>query len=368
MSPNEETQCLLALANTPLLGSVKVRVLIEHCGSAKQAWHSDPQSFRDLPGFGDAVISAFTKAQNSGVWQQDLERVERLGAHLVPYSSPAYPKELLQLADHPVILYVLGTLSSQDSNSVAVVGTRNATIYGQEMALKLGYDFAALGFVVVSGLARGIDTKAHCGALEAKGRTLGIIGSGLANIYPKENSVLGEQIANSGALISEFPMNTPPDRQNFPQRNRLVAAMTRATLVVEAPEKSGAMLTVGRAKACHKPIFALPGRADMPCFRGNHALIKNGDATLIESAHDVAHALDGLFASQGVSLPKPKPSIALEPEEQKLLNAMPDTELQVEELIQQTQLPVAKLNVLLMSLVIKKVIKELPGKIYKKIA
>lgn len=362
-----EKDALVILTSIPHLGSIKIRVLIRYFGSALAALHADPAMISDLPDFGPKIMQGWNRWRNDRSWKQNLELAERYDAEIIPYTSPHYPKRLLEVPDHPVLLYVKGTMIPADQRSIAVVGTRQASIYGREMAEKMSYDLAAAGFTVISGLARGIDTAAHQGALRS-GRTLAVIGSGLADIYPRENVQLAEAIADKGALISEFPMATPPDRQNFPQRNRIVSGMTLGTLLIEAPQRSGAMITMDRAAQYKRKLFALPGRADIEDFRGNHHLIKDGQAQLVENAQDLINSFENLFGLAGGKPPSKAPIFQLENEEREFLRQLPGHELSIDEMMQITKLPVMKINVLLMSLVLKKAVKEFAGRIYKKSA
>jgi DNA processing protein len=363
--PLNEFEALCLLTTIPQLGSIKIRLLITQFGSALEAVQADANSIVELPGFGPKFAKSWDKVRNSNQWRETLHLCHQEGIEVIPYTSPKYPKRLLEIVDHPILLYVKGAILKEDQRSLAVIGTRQATIYGIEMARKISAELTRYGFTIVSGLARGIDAAAHEGALLG-GRTLGVIGSGLANIYPREHVILGNQVIERGALISEFPPLTPPDRQTFPQRNRIVSGMTQGTILIEAPEKSGAMITVQKAMSQDRPIFALPGRADISSFRGNHYLIKNGYARLIENAEDIANQFDQLLpvdrspAMAGLQ-------IALEPEERELLNMLPLEEQSVEQIHSLSKLPIAKLNVLLMSLVLKKGIKVFPGRVYKKV-
>lgn len=357
-----ELSALVMLTRVPGLGSTKIRLMIQRFGSALRALEADPQ---ELPGLSQAIISALVDARRSHPRDRYLLEAEQVGIDLIAYTDSRYPKRLLEIADYPMVLYAQGQFLPKDTQSIAVVGTRTASLYGREMARRFGHDLAGFGFTVISGLARGIDTEAHLGALET-GRTIAVIGSGLGNIYPAENRLLANQIASQGVVLSEFPIETPPDRQNFPQRNRIVSAMSVATVLIEAPTKSGAILTMERAEAQKRPLFALPGRVDMESYKGNHLLLKSGRAQLVENAADVANALSSLFPVG--CLP---PAIAtdhprLEREEQELLSQMPVQEITIEELAQLSGLPAVKLNVLLMSLVLKKRVKEYPGKVFKK--
>lgn len=358
-----ELEALAILSATSGIGAVKIRCLLSHFGSAIDALKASSSEIKQLAGF-EKVLPHWNHWQKDRAWQRDIELASKHGVALVPFTSPQYPKRLLEIPDHPVLLYIRGDLKAQDQRSIAIVGTRQASIYGNEMAASISKDLAAYGFTVVSGLARGIDTAAHCGALE-RGRSLAVIGSGLANIYPTENIPLGEAISQKGALISEFPMATAPDRQNFPQRNRIVSGMTLATVLIEAPVKSGAMITMDRAQLQKRKCFALPGRVDSGNFRGNHHLIKSGQAQLIESAEDIIAHFQDFFGY----IPSEKPvqkQHHLDVQEAHLLKAMPDVELNIDELAAITALPIQQLQSLLMSLVLKKAVKEFPGKIYKK--
>lgn len=360
----EELEALLILSSLPHLGSVKIRLLMQHYGSATEALSAPLSELATFPGFGPKILQSWKKGIEEEEWKQNLILAERLHAQLIPFTSPQYPKRLLEIVDYPVVLYMQGTLLKEDRRCLAVIGTRQASIYGREMAKELGRELAQAGFTVVSGLARGIDTEAHRGALE-RGRTIAVLGSGLACPYPTENITLATAIQHQGAVISEFAMATPPDRQHFPQRNRIVSGMAMGTILVEAPQQSGAMLTVERALGQGRPVFALPGRVDQECFKGNHALIKERKAELIENAHDILKNFDDCPLPL-VFKPARQSPVPLEKEEEELLRQMPAQEFSTEELVSRTQWPIAKLNGLLMSLVLKKIIKEYPGKIYKK--
>jgi DNA processing protein len=361
-----ELQSLVALSSIPHLGSVKIRALIKHFRSATDALNAKPELVASIPEIGPNVLQGWNKWHSSGEWKKNLDLAEELGVEIIAYTDPQYPKKLLDLSDFPILLYIKGKFLPVDQQSIAVVGTRQASIYGREMAEQISQDLAAAGFTVVSGLARGIDTAAHAGALK-RGRTIAVIGSGLADIYPKENEALAQAVSNQGVLVSEFPMKTPPDRQNFPQRNRIVSCMTMGSLLVEAPVKSGAMITMDKAYSYKRKLFALPGRADNESFRGNHALIKRGQAMLVENANDIISSFESLFPfSREIPSKAMTKGFSLTSEESHLWAQLPSNEITIDELVQLTKLPVMKINVLLMGMVLKKAVKEFPGKIYKK--
>lgn len=367
MDNHQELEALLALTTVVGLGSVKIRQLVGQFGSARGVLAASRGDWLTCRGMTPSNADAIEDVQRIKSPRSLLAQAQALGADVIAYTDPRYPKRLLEIDDHPVVLYAQGELLPVDQRSIAIVGTRNATLYGRDMARRFGQQLAAEGFTVVSGLARGVDTEAHLGALQS-GRTVAVIGSGLADVYPAENLALSRQISMQGALLSEFPMHTPPDRHNFPQRNRIVSGMTQATLLIEAPVKSGAMITMDRALSQGRRLFALPGRVDNESFKGNHALIKSGRARLVEDVNDILAAFEDLFAGIGSKRLPSQPVIMpqLPPDEHRVVTLLSSEELSIEELAQRTELPISKLSVILMSLVLKRRLKEYPGKIYKK--
>ncbi|MEM1282704.1 MAG: DNA-processing protein DprA [Chlamydiota bacterium] len=360
----KEVEALTILSGAPLIGPMKVRLLVETFGSALEALDAGVGAWRQLSGFGDKVLAACKCWLESDRWLQNFNLVEKCGVKLVPFTSPDYPERLAKIPDAPIILYVKGDVSILKTDSLAVIGTRMASIYGLESAAQISEDLAALGYTVVSGLARGIDTKAHQGAIRS-GHTIAVIGSGLGNVYPRENSNLALDICDHGALVSEYPMTTPPDRQNFPQRNRIVSGLSLGTVLIEAPQRSGAMLTMNKAIDQGRPVFALPGRVDSTSFQGNLSLLKSQKAHLIENARDIHQILKPEAPLLGGS--KRKQAIVVDDEESQFLALLPKEELSFEKIVEISNLPVMKINVLLMSLLLKCAIKEYPGKIYKKL-
>lgn len=359
----QETEAFAVLTAIPQLGPTKIRLLLQHFGSALNALQAPIEQVEKLRGF-DRVLTHWNQWRQNPAWKNDLTLVEKSGVQLIPFSSPLFPKSLLEIADHPTLLYVKGDLKPQDLRSIAIVGTRHSSIYGNEMAERISKDLAHHGYTIISGLARGIDTAAHRGALK-KGRTLAVIGCGLAKIYPPENESLAQEISKNGALISEFSMATPPDRQNFPQRNRIVSGMSLGTLLIEAPIKSGAMITMEKAFSQKRKLFALPGRTDNENFRGNHSLIKDGKARLIEDADDILCHFEDFFPPSFAQSVAAHP-VYFDKNEWSLLEKMTHEEIGVDALAQLANLPVHQVHTTLMGLVLKKAIKEFPGKLYKK--
>lgn len=368
MQEKEALLCLLALIRIQGIGPVTIRTLLQHFGTPQAIWHADP-----------ALLSPYLSKPQQAAWRgaqshqqrclqdakRSLERALDAGITLLPQEDPRYPKLLKTLPNAPMILSVQGTLLPQDFSGIAIVGTRSASHYGLEMAYHFALELAKMGFTIVSGLARGIDTKAHEGALKA-GRTLAFLGSGLLRIYPSENKALSSQITRQGALLSGFHLEAPPDRANFPQRNEIVTLLSAATVLIEAPLRSGGMLTAASARRLGRPLFALPGRIDQESFQGNHFLLKVGNAQLALTPSDVAEALGKAAPStpqpshQGSSLELPK-------DEAALLQLIGTQELCLDELALKCGHGASQLNVLLMRLLFKKKIKELPGKRYTRV-
>jgi DNA processing protein len=345
----------------PYLGPVRIRQLLANFGSALETLDASAADLEGLPGFGEQILQNWEMNKRNEKWRENIELAEQEAISLIPFTSPQYPQKLLEINDPPILLYVKGEIQDDLHPSLAVVGTRNATQYGLNMGEALSQELASCGFTVVSGLARGIDTAAHRAALK-QGRTIAVLGSGLSHIYPRENLDLSEEIVNRGALITEYPMRTPPDRSNFPRRNRIVSGMTLGAVLIEAPLKSGAMITMEKSFEYGRKCFALPGRIDHENFKGNHDLLKKGKAIFVENGDDIASH----FGRKREKLKAPSIKGFLTPQEEGLLRLMPTHPSHVDELFLLTKIPIAQLNALITGLLLKRQIKELPGRIYIK--
>ncbi len=299
----------LQLALTDGIGPILSRRIIDRAGDVETACAADMKLLREVEGIGSAKATKIQQAIREAGQSVDAEfaRAAIAGAAIICPDDAIYPVLLRSIPDPPVVLYVRGELEPRDLNSLAIVGSRRCTYYGREQAERFASLLAGTGFTVVSGGARGVDSSAHRGALaQPQGRTIAVLGSGVDVAYPPENAGLFDQIARRGAVISEFPLGTPPNKENFPRRNRIVSGMSRGVMVVEADVKSGALITARQAVEDHgRPVFALPGRVDNPQSAGPHKLIREG-AVLVENLDDILQGLDplpqhaiepGLFAS-----------------------------------------------------------------------
>lgn len=291
---------------------------------------------------------------------RDLDLMERLGVRLVRRHDPEYPALLREIPDPPPALYVRGTLLPGDRKAIALVGTRKISDYGRRTAERFARELAEAGLTVVSGLARGADTAAHHATLKAGGRTLACLGCGIDVAYPYENRALAESITKSGAVLSEYAMNTPPDAWHFPSRNRIVSGLSLGVVVLEAPAKSGALITAVCAADQGREVFAVPGNIDNPRSQGPHALIKNG-AKLVETVEDILEELrlNEVQPSLALGLEPAPPDLTRE--EADLLRLLGPEPQPVDDLIIESSLPAAQVNATLLMLELKGVARRLPG-------
>jgi DNA processing protein len=362
-----ETEACVALNLIPNLGPVRVRKLLQAFGSPQAALQAKRREIERIEGFGLDLSVAVSEWERQVDLPGELAQIQEFGAQVVTQSSTEYPRQLLELHNPPSVLYVWGTLKQQDWQAISVVGSRKTSHYGLECAKKLSYQLAYAGLTVVSGLARGIDTAAHQGALAANGRTIAVIGSGLLQLYPPENAGLAERIAQSGAVISEYPMSFPPSTQTFPYRNRIVAGWGRGLLVVEAGLKSGALITAEQAVEAGRLVYAVPGQIDRPTSFGSNRLIQQG-AKLVTSAADILDDLSSLFPERRLPDTSTAPLPAGITQEEAAILAVMDGEMTPETLADKSNLPLPKVSANLLTLEIKRLVRQLPGRLFVKLA
>ncbi|MFA5069120.1 MAG: DNA-processing protein DprA [Candidatus Omnitrophota bacterium] len=350
------------------LGCVRLKSLLDVFKEPGAVLKSSFEKLRSVDGIGPIIAKGIMTASSDHDVDAEIELTRRAGVEIIAINDNNYPENLKNIYDPPVILYVKGAISRCDEISIAMVGSRRCTCYGMNMADEIARDLAAKGVTIVSGLARGIDTSAHKGALNGRGRTLAVLGSGLGNIYPPENLALSKDIADNGALISEFPMVTPPYRQNFPRRNRLISGISKAVVVVEAARKSGALITVDFALEQGRDVFAVPGMANRPSSRGANALIKQG-AKLIDNAEDILEELgiavldlDELSGKKIVSNPE-----GLDGLEKKTYLSIPERPCYVDDIARFAGISQPTAQSVLFHLQVKGLIKRLPGGFFEKV-
>ncbi|MFM8633798.1 MAG: DNA-processing protein DprA [Planctomycetia bacterium] len=282
------------LACVPGIGSRMQRLLLERFGSPEAVFEASPSALQQVPRLGPRIAQEIAAADYATMADDTIDLCRSRGIDIVVAGDPRYPGLLSRIDDPPSILFVRGEFRSCDALAVAIVGARHATVYGLRVAEQLAGGLARAGYTVVSGLARGIDAAAHRGAIKAGGRTLAILGSGVLSVYPPEHEGLAEEVIAQGALVSELPPLCEPTTGTFPQRNRIVSGLSLGTIVVQASERSGALITARLAGEQGREVFAVPGAIDCRVSRGCHALIRDG-AKLVESVDDVLEELGPLF-------------------------------------------------------------------------
>ena len=368
-----DTEACLALNMVPGLGPMKLQSLLTTFESPQRILGAGRNALRAVTGIGPDTADAIANWETHVDLAAEIARIEAFGAKIIHWESPEYPESLRSISNPPIVLYVWGDLLAEDTRAVGVVGSRNVSHYGVETAKKLSYQLAYSGYTVISGLARGIDTAAHQGALAAKGRTVAVIGSGLSRLYPPENQGLAERISAAGAVVSEYPMERSADRQTFPYRNRIVAGWSRGLLVVEAGLNSGALITANQAIDQGRPVFAVPGQIDRPTSAGSNRLIQQG-ARLVMSAEDIFDDLNSLFPAERPRLsnapahtaaakspPAAPPAPKLTHEETLVVTALEVGEMSLDELAAATRLPTYKISSTLTMLELKRLVRALPG-------
>jgi DNA processing protein len=364
----EATEALIALNMVEHVGPVRLRQLLDHFGDDPAAvLRASRTALMQVRGIGEDTAESIATWEKHVDLAGEMRRIAESGVHVVTRYDAEYPAMLREIYDPPVVLYVKGSLKNEDRNGIALVGSRQTTTYGTDVARKLGYQLAYTGVTVVSGGARGIDTAAHQGALTAKGRTIAVLGTGINIVFPSENAELFSRIASNGAVITQFPFNRPADKQSFPIRNRIVAGMTLGTVVIEANMTSGALITSNFATEYGRQVFAVPGRIDSPRSKGCHDLIKKG-AKLCEGVEDILSEFEYLFPPSNrpasVAETGVLPALALSDNEQKVYDVLSSQEMSVDEVIRAAGLPASGVNVALFSLEMKRMVRQLPGKLF----
>ena len=352
-----DRQAYVAFNLTDNVGFATVRELAEKAGSVVAAWEGYPKKVSRTGGEID--------------WEGEFKKAEKFGVEIVTPADETYPATLRNAPGAPLALYVKGDVAALKKPMIAMVGTRRATPYGLDIANQFSYDLCKAGWGIVSGLALGIDAEAHQGALAADGVTVGVIGSGLDRFYPEGNRVLARQIvAKGGAVVSEFPFGRPPDRETFPIRNHVVAALARGVVAVEAPERSGTLITTGIAADLGRTVMAVPARVDNRMSSGCLKLIREG-AILVRDADDILEAMSELLPrtasqsnnrtiTQSNNSPDPEtPPYSVE--EAMVMLHVDEDGVTIDEIVRKSKLPIARVNALTMSLRIKGFIRFLPG-------
>lgn len=357
---------LLALHFIPGLGDYLIRQLVSYCGSAERVFKIPKGKLLRIPGVGAVTADAITQGKPFALAEKELQHAEKEKVNLLFFTDENYPSRLRQVNDAPTMLYAKGNVQLENPKTVAIVGTRQSTSYGRECVENLVKDLVPHQALIVSGLAYGIDIHAHKQALHYNLPTVGVMGSGMDVIYPASHRDVAAKMMTNGGLLTEHPFGTQPDAHNFPARNRIVAALSDAVIIVEAAAKGGALITADIANSYNKDVFAMPGNVKQSHSAGCNNLIKSNRAHLLTSVRDLEYIMNW----DAKARPVRKEPLSLEgfsPEEQRIIQALLDNQkqLMIDEISWRTNLPISQIASLLLTLEFKGIISSLPGKIYK---
>jgi len=367
----------ISLMRADNVGPTTFGRLIKHFGSADRALGLSVSELTRIDGIGVKTAEQIARTRGKFDTAAELELAEKLGVWIINFDDKRYPPLLKRIYDPPPVLYIKGSLGREDNLAVAIVGSRRCSFYGQEQSCRFAHLLSSAGFTICSGMARGIDTAAHRGALSADGRTIAVQGCGLANIFPPENKKLFELITESGCCISELPLRYEPLSENFPPRNRIIAALSLGTIVIEAGFGSGALITAAAALENNREVMAVPGKIDSALSKGTHLLMKQG-ARLIDSIDDVIDALGhigqqlknhvdeaAVKAAEKIETPLFDISqLNLNDNEKLVYDCLDKEPLHLEQIIELADLSVGGINAGLVSLQLKGLIKQLPGNLF----
>jgi DNA processing protein len=324
----------------PQIGPVRFRALLDHFGSLEAAWHADSRELQ-VAGLDRRALANLLATRRALNLDREMERLERAGVAVLTWEDSAYPARLREAGAPPPVLYVRGSLLADDEWAVAVVGTRRPSAYGLEMTRRLAGDLARSHVTVVSGLARGIDSEAHHAALAAGGRTIAVLGSGLDRVYPPENIDLARQITGHGAVVTEYPFGTRPEAGNFPARNRIISGLALGTLVVEAGDESGALITARLALEQGRETFAVPGTALSRRSAGTNRLLQAGEAKLVMDVQDILEELNLTMLAQQIEVRQIVPENDVEA---RLLRHLSSEPTHIDDLGRGAGLPIAQVS------------------------
>ncbi len=336
---NPDLPYWIGFSRVPGIGPSRFQKLIDYFGNANEAWHANPGELSAI-GLDKRSIVSFVSARQKVDLDAEMRRIEKLAVTVLTWDDPDYPSLLKQIADPPFVLYVRGELLPRDEWAVAVVGTRSASIYGKEVSRKLSSGMASAGVTIVSGLALGIDTQAHRAAIDADGRTIAVLGSGVDVIYPSSNRQLAEKIIEHGAIVSEFPVGTRPDSGNFPRRNRIISGLSLGVLMVEGAVHSGARITIDYALAQGRETFAVPGNIFSRGSAGPNRLIQQG-AKLVTGIGDILEELNLMMVAEQTAVAETVPA---SPTEAAILAQLSAEPLHIDDLGERTGIPAATLS------------------------
>ncbi len=341
------------------VGAVRFKALLDKFGSAEAAWEASPNALIEA-GLSRKIVESFQRLRRDVSLEQVWDRLLSMGVIVLTWDDEAYPNSLKQIDQPPPVLYTLGQLLPEDEWAVAIVGTRRVTSYGRQVAEDVATTLAHNGVTVVSGLARGVDSIAHQAALNAGGRSLAVLGSGVDIVYPPENRKLAAQLVEQGALVSDYALGTPPDGLNFPPRNRIISGLSKAVIIVEAGDTSGALITATFAAEQGRDVFAVPGNINAPQSRGTNRLIRDGAQPLL-NPQDVLEALNLTMITEHKAVRVAMPSDPVESRLYRLLSQQP---MHVDEIRVEADMPIEIVSATLAMMELKGMVRQVGGMNY----
>lgn len=356
----------IALTFINTVGPIHAKNLLDHFGSAEAVFNTNLAELLEVPGIGKVIAGEILKSDALKLADEQLEFIEKQGIQILFYTDEAYPHRLRNCFDAPVLLYYKGNADLNHHRIISIVGTRKATEYGRQLCKQLCEALSAYDVLVVSGLAYGIDVAAHKESLNQNIPTVGVLAHGLERIYPPLHQPVAQKMLGNGGLLTEFPLNTVPIKENFPQRNRIIAGISDATIVVEAAAKGGALITAEIANSYNRDVFAFPGRTTDASSQGCNFLIRTNRAGLISNARELIYALGWEEelrqnrASGQLQMP-----IGLSAEEHKIMELLKTSAAQIDELSMRSGISQSQLAMHLLSLEMQGLLVSLPGKVYQ---
>lgn len=357
----------LALSLTPGIGSILMKRLLDQFHSPEAVFQASMKELLRVEGLGEKVAREIKKGPLEKGVEKELSLLERVKGKILTLNDDHYPARLKEIYDPPPLIYMRGEIQKEDELAVAIVGSRKTTSYGRWITEKIGRDLASHGVTVISGMARGIDSVAHQGAIQGGGRTIAVLGCGIDVVYPPENRSLYDQIIEHGAVLSEFPMGSPPEGGHFPRRNRIISGLSIGTVIVQASADSGSLITANYALEQGREVFAVPGNVGAEGSRGTNRLIKEG-AKLVESSEDILEdILPQWRRRKEEELIQTESLLShLTQEERNLYELIEESPMHIDRIIQRSQLDPGKAASLLLNLELKGVILQLPGKCFSR--
>ena len=357
----------IAITQIPGIGDITGKKLIDFCGSVEAVFKEKKQLLMKIPGLGESLVASIINGRDAAFKraEKEIEFIERFKIVSIFYTDENYPHRLKNCNDAPMMLYYKGNADLNKSKILSIVGTRSATDYGKDCCMKIIADFADIDALVISGLAHGIDTCAHKEALKNNLETVAVLAHGLDRIYPQINRDLAHRMIDQGGLLTDYMSETNPDRENFPKRNRIIAGLSDATIVIEAARKGGALITADIANSYNRDVFAVPGKIGDKYSIGCNNFIKTNRAALIQSGDDIKYFLGWDLEKKKTEVIQRKLFINLEPDEEKIVNLLTaQTQMSIDGICIDLQIPMSRVSAALLNLEFEGIVRTLPGKMY----